>query len=314
VILIWGVPNDRPVAAVRELLRRRHAAVVFLDQHDILDCEVTLSVGANVDGQLRCKSAELDLAAITAAYLRPYDSRRLPELADAPAEVAARVASFDDAMLCWSEMTLARVINRPSAMASNLSKPHQLALIHAQGFRVPETLVTTDVDELDAFWKRHVDIIYKSISGVRSIVSRLTPEHQARFDCLAHSPVQFQQWIPGSDVRVHVVGDEVYACDVGSSAVDYRYPQTEDECPQIRARILPRDVAERCIRLARSMNLELAGIDLRCTPEGEWHCFEVNASPAFTYYAQATGQPIEAAVAGLLQQSEPRLTQGLRCA
>jgi hypothetical protein len=36
------------------------------------------------------------------------------------------------------------------------------------------------------------------------------------------------------------------------------------------------------------------------TPEGEWFCFEVNPSPAFLYYQQATGQPIATAVAGLL--------------
>ena len=117
-------------------------------------------------------------------------------------------------MLCWSELTSARVVNRPSAMASNQSKLHQLALIYAQGFRVPETIATTDVAELELFWDRHGEIIYKSISGVRSIVSRLTPEHRARFGDLAHSPVQFQQWIPGHDVRVHVAGWEVFACDV----------------------------------------------------------------------------------------------------
>ena len=173
-------------------------------------------------------------------------------------------------------------------------------MIHAQGFRVPETLVTTDAAKVEAFWERHGEIIYKSMSGVRSIVSRLTPEHRARFGDLAHSPVQFQQWIRGHDVRVHVAGEEVFACNIGSSAIDYRYPRNGEEAPQIAACCLPGELAVRCRRLAASLGLDLAGIDLRCTPEGDWYCFEVNPSPAFTFYAEVIRQPIDDAVARLL--------------
>ena len=300
MILVWGVPNDRPVAAVRAALERRNEPVYFLNQHDVLDTEIDMSVGGIVEGVLRSGTGEVELSAITAAYLRPYDSARLPALADAAPEVAARAADVDDAMLCWSELTSARVVNRPSAMASNQSKLHQLALIYAQGFRVPETIATTDAAELESFWDRHGEIIYKSISGVRSIVSRLTPEHRARFGDLAHSPVQFQQWIPGHDVRVHVAGREVFACDVDSSAIDYRYPRNEEEVPRIAACCLPAELADRCRGLATSLGLDLAGIDLRRTPENEWYCFEVNPSPAFTFYAEATGQPMVDAVARLL--------------
>jgi hypothetical protein len=303
MILVWGVPNDRPVAAVRAALEHRHEQVFFLNQLNVLDAELDLSVNGSVEGVLRSGAGEVELGAITAAYLRPYDSVRLPAVADASPEVAARAAAFDDAMLCWSELTSARVVNRPSAMASNQSKPHQLALIHAQGFRVPETLVTTVAAEVEAFWGRCGEIIYKSMSGVRSIVSRVTPEHRERFSRLAHSPTQFQQWIPGRDVRVHVAGEEVFACYVGSSAADYRYPRNEEEVPQITPYCLPGELAVRCRRLAASLGLHLAGIDLRCTPEGEWYCFEVNPSPAFTFYAEVIGQPIDDAVARLLANS-----------
>jgi hypothetical protein len=52
------------------------------------------------------------------------------------------------------------------------------------------------------------------------------------------------------------------------------------------------------------MNLSIAGIDLRRTPAGEWFCFEVNPSPAFSYYEQVTGQPIGQALALLLMKGE----------
>ena len=49
--------------------------------------------------------------------------------------------------------------------------------------------------------------------------------------------------------------------------------------------------------LAASLGLEFSGIDLRITPDGEAVCFEVNPSPAFSYYEQAAGVPIAAALA-----------------
>jgi hypothetical protein len=113
-------------------------------------------------------------------------------------------------------------------------------------------------------------LFYKSLSGVRSMVTRLTPAHRERFHDLSSCPTQFQQWIPGSDFRVHVAGNDVFACKVTSSATDYRYPGPEEETPEIQPRELPDDLADRCRRLVASMSLALAGIDLRRTPDGQW--------------------------------------------
>jgi glutathione synthase/RimK-type ligase-like ATP-grasp enzyme len=54
------------------------------------------------------------------------------------------------------------------------------------------------------------------------------------------------------------------------------------------------------------MRLVVAGIDLRRTPEGRWVCFEVNPSPAFVYYEEATGQPIGDAIAQWLRRADTR--------
>jgi D-alanine-D-alanine ligase-like ATP-grasp enzyme len=62
------------------------------------------------------------------------------------------------------------------------------------------------------------------------------------------------------------------------------------------------ELGERLVRLAASMGLLVAGIDMRLTPDDEWFCFEVNPSPGFTFYEDATGQPITAAVADLLMK------------
>jgi len=183
-------------------------------------------------------------------------------------------------------------------MAANSSKPYQLRQIRGLGFEVPDTLVTTDPDAARDFWHRHGTVVYKSVSGIRSIVSRLQPEHAQRLASVTSCPTQFQQYVPGRDHRVHVVGDEIFASEIISEADDYRYPAHHNV--EIRSCRLPQVVEDRCRRLGAAVRLPVAGIDLRRTPEGDWYCFEVNPSPAFTYYESSTGQPIGNAVARLL--------------
>ena len=169
-------------------------------------------------------------------------------------------------------------------MASNYSKPYQAGLIQAAGFRVPETLVTTDPEAVVEFWRRHATVIYKSMSSSRSVVGRLTGKHLDRLQAVTTCPTQFQRWVPGIDHRVHVVGDAVFCSQIRATGDDYRYPSTPDGQATIRPVPLPDDLAARCRRLADTLHLPLAGIDLRLSDDGDWYCFEVNPAPDFTYY------------------------------
>ena len=71
-----------------------------------------------------------------------------------------------------------------------------------------------------------------------------------------------------------------------------------------RGRYMPRDVSalstQLCRAIGKTMHLQFAGIDLRHDDDDAWHCFEVNPSPAFTFFEQATGQPLTAALAQFL--------------
>lgn len=300
LVLMWGLSTERPLAAVREELVRLGVPVFMMDQHIVLETEMRLWVERDLEGGIRVRDRYVDLAAVSAVYLRPYDSRRVPAVARAgPDSPAWRHAlGVDYLMACWSEMTPALVVNRLQAMAPNDSKPYQLEQIRNFGFNVPETLITTDPDAAREFWEQHGEVIYKSVSGTRSVVSRLRSEQAERLADVAFCPTQFQRYIPGVDHRVHVVGSEVFACEVLSEADDYRYPGSHEV--EVRACSLPRDIEDRCRLLATGVQLPVAGIDLRRTPEGDWYCFEVNPSPAFTYYESETGQPIANAIARLL--------------
>src|SRR5579859_6226180 len=78
MIVLWGLPGDRPLAAVRNVLRRWGYSVVFLDQHAVHETDVELSVGPTVRGTLWIRDQVVDLNTITALYPRLYDVRLLP--------------------------------------------------------------------------------------------------------------------------------------------------------------------------------------------------------------------------------------------
>jgi glutathione synthase/RimK-type ligase-like ATP-grasp enzyme len=306
VILLWGIATDDPLAEVGAALDLNRSPYVFVDQMAILETDVELLVNGSVTGRISIRGEGIALENVRAAYLRPYDSGRIPAVERAADEggVRRRAAAVDEGLLVWAELTPALVVNLPSAMASNGSKPYQSALIQSQGFRVPPTLITTDPEAALDFWERYGSVVYKSLSSARSIVSRLSPTRARDLDDVSTCPTQFQAYVPGRDYRVHVVGKEVFVSEVESAAVDYRYAGRDGHSVSIRAAGLPPGLDDRCRDLAAFLGLSVAGIDLRMTPDGEWYCFEVNPSPGFTFYEEATGQPIAEAVAWLLADAD----------
>jgi hypothetical protein len=304
MILLCGIPSETSLAIVIEALARRGVPHMVVNQRHIRDLALEIQVDAkDLGGWLTGPGYRLDLADVTGVYLRFMDDRELPEVAGEGEGSAVRAASraFHDLFVQWADITPARVVNRSFAMGSNFSKPYQSQLIHAQGFDVPDTLVTNDPELVLAFHAQHGRVIYKSISGERSIVGALDPDDHDRLERIRWCPVQFQAFVGGPNVRVHTVGEEVYATIVDTAAVDYRYATRQAGRPASFAPYeLDDDLAERCVGLAAALGLEVAGLDLKLPPDGRVVCLEVNPSPVFSYYERHTGQPIADAVARLL--------------
>jgi predicted ATP-grasp superfamily ATP-dependent carboligase len=301
-ILLWGHASDSSLLAVYESLQKLDARIAFYDQRRVLETEFHLTVDTGVSGTLRVDDEEIDLEQISAAYIRPFDSRWLPQIeragVDSPEWIHA--LKIENALISWAEISPAFIINRPKIIASNSSKPHQATQIREFGLLIPETLVTTDPRAVQEFWEKHQTLIYKSVSAARSVVSRLNREQLSDLQNIVWCPTQFQQYIPGNDYRVHVVGDEVFACEIVCEADDYRFAFAEKENVELRAFDLPEEVAQRCRNLAAGLGMAVAGIDLRCTDEGKWYCFEVNPVAGFAYYQGPCNHHIDDAIARLL--------------
>lgn len=300
MILLCGIPSEPPMRMVADQLTDLGVDHVLLNQREVGESLLTVGVAASgLWGDLQASGRVYPLDAFTGVYIRLMDYHYVPEYEALSPQSPLRthVAAFHTLLTSWCEIAPIRVVNRASAMGSNFSKPYQAQIAQAFGFRIPETLVTNEPELVEELAARS-GVVYKSVSGVRSIVRRLEREDLDRLDRIRWCPTQFQAYVDGVDVRVHTVGERVYATRVRSDATDYRYGSRGDGGP---AELCPYevsdDLAARCVAVADAMRLEFAGIDLRVAADGDVYCLEVNPSPAFSYYESHTGQPIARAVA-----------------
>ena len=296
MILFFGYGDDSALMRAIEAAQELGIEHCLLDQQALEGCDLRLGgtpPGGN--GVLARPGSRIPLADFDSAYTRPLAPVAPP---DTPAhDHEAKILAN---MVTWLDVADVRVVNRPRDMHSNGSKPYQAQLIAATGFEVPESLITTDPDEVREFAERIGPLVFKSISGIRSIVRRLDDGYLSRLDRVRALPTQFQALVEGDDIRVHVVGGEVFATRIRSVATDYRYAGRDGLDAELSPTSLPDDVAQRCLDLSGSLQLPLVGIDLRETPDGRYVCFEANPMPGYSYFESHTGQPISEALVRFL--------------
>lgn len=181
------------------------------------------------------------------------------------------------------------VLNKPQSHCSNTSKPYQMDKIKSFGLQVPESFIYRGNALVlpDGAW------IYKSISGVRSIVERCQTTSMN-----IKEPVLFQRYIKGVNIRLHLTSQRSVAIGIVSDDVDYRY-SSNTHTVNID---LPIALIDQCQSMRQALDLAFCGIDLILS-EGIYYVLEVNPMPAYCYFEQLSGQlDITEAVFGALMQ------------
>ena len=297
MILFCGIASEPPLALAIQAAERLSVEHVVFHQRETDFCDIMVECrGGRLSGRLRMREREWALEDFTGVYTRLAEYESLPEYrpnarhALDPVRIP-KAKFFHYALNEWLELADCRVVNRACDMASNMSKPYQAQLISPL-FPTPPTLVTNEPGEALAFIRRHGRVIYKSISSVRSIVREWRSADARNLTRIRALPTQFQAYLEGTNIRVHVVGEKVFATEIDSPAIDYRYAQRDGLETAMRPLELPPEILARCLELSRLLRLPFCGIDLKRTQAGDYYCFEVNPSPAYSYYQEHTGQPI----------------------
>ncbi|HEY7912176.1 MAG TPA: hypothetical protein VIG62_09725 [Blastocatellia bacterium] len=302
MILFCGIASEPPLKSAIDAAEAAGVAYGLFNQRESHYSDLSISItGGSLTGVIRLQEKNFALEEFNGVYIRLMQWEMLPENKPSPGrrpdpQAVERSRLFHEALLDWLEVAPCAVLNKCSAMSSNGSKPYQAQLIARAGFETPVTLVTNDPEEAREFFYTHDRVVYKSISSIRSIVRELRPIDLEQLDKVRYLPTQFQAFVPGTNIRVHVVGERVFATIIETDSADYRYASREGHDVVMRPAGLPEDIESRCVEISKSLDLPLCGIDLKVTPDGRYYCFEVNPSPAYTYYEQYTHQPIAQAI------------------
>jgi glutathione synthase/RimK-type ligase-like ATP-grasp enzyme len=114
------------------------------------------------------------------------------------------------------------------------------------------------------------------------------------------APVSIQEEIAGTDIRAFVAGDRVLACEISTSAIDFR----NDAAQRIVPHRLSPDQEATCRAIARMLQLVWTGIDFRLAPNGEYVFLEANPSPMFLDFEERSGLPLTESLAALLLETK----------
>jgi glutathione synthase/RimK-type ligase-like ATP-grasp enzyme len=307
VIVVVSHEGDEHAAPVLRSLRRRGADAVLVDLADFpRRADVALRFGGRGAGaEVRTPSGRLRAGAITAVWWRrpqPFDVGRGLRYADA--EFAFR--QVKEALAGFAASLDATWVNDPWREAAASHKPFQLSRAARGGLAVPPTLVTNDPARARAFVRargrrRTVHKALHATAGDWRPTRLVGPGDLARLDGVRQAPLVLQEYVPGVDVRVTVVGDRLFPAEIDArdtaSPEDFRPVWQE---ARIAACTLPETVERRLRALVAELGLRYAAIDLRRRAGGEHVFLEVNPSGQWLFVEQRTGQPITAAVARLL--------------
>jgi glutathione synthase/RimK-type ligase-like ATP-grasp enzyme len=296
-VLILDDGTDEHAQHVYRQLLTRGVRAEFLDSTQF-PAQLTITYEPRTgDGTLRwVDGRQLRFDEIRAVYWRNHAGISTVALPD-PEQ--AFIAQNDTRSLFDSILVRlpARWVNGYRAFHLHQMKPVALALVAELGIPIPDTLLSNDAEEVLRFVARHPACIFKPVQG-GAFTERLTAAHLSAENLrnLMIAPVTIQEEVFGTDVRVFVAGDTVLACQVVTTALDFR----EDPDPRITAIELPGEVAQQCVRAARALDLVWTGIDLRRTPEGKYVFLEANPSPMFLGFEARSGLPLTQALLRLL--------------
>lgn len=173
-------------------------------------------------------------------------------------------------------MAAAPRARRLNARSRYTDKFHNLRLATQCGMAIPRTVV----GEVAPF-----DGIAKPLHGgatTRFVRAGEPPTWGMSF---------FQEYLPGPEYRIYVVGDRVWQFSVTSPSLDYRVHQ-DAELEVVT--FLDQEVA-RVRELMSRLNLDFAAVDMRCSASSV--CFlEINDGPMFVAFDNLVGRQISGAM------------------
>lgn len=279
--------------------------------------EIELEVGLDARGQLRGKlhgrAGSLDLARITAVWnRRPAPPTAAAAVIEPTHRAYAELQSRSLLDGLWELLDCRWLPARPAIDKRANTKLVNLAHAARLGFALSETLMTNHPPAfLDFYHACGGDLIAKQFAyrdlkrdgqpySYQVYTNQVRRRDLANLQSIRYAPAIFQRYVNKRvELRVTVVGDRVFAAAIDSQSsrsTQHDCRRYDDPSVAYDVHQLPADVAERCVRLVRSLELSYGAIDLILTPDGEYIFLELNANGQWAGIEERTGLPIADAI------------------
>ncbi len=189
-------------------------------------------------------------------------------------------------------------VNSYKAIELHKTKIYQLNLMAKNNIRIPKTLITNEKEKLIEFYEsNNKSIIYKPVlGGALTEQIKDTDLTDEKLETLKTSPIQLQEFIEGTDVRVYAMGDKIFAAEIRANTIDFR----GDDAAEIVPIELPEKIQNDCRKILDILSLSYSGIDIRRNNGGEYIFIEANPAPMFIHFEKQTGYPITDSLVELL--------------
>lgn len=250
----------------------------------------------------------VDLTELRAVWWRRPQPHTLHEEVSDPTDRAFAYGEVDSAVRGLWSCTDATWVNDPDRDQAASRKLWQLKVAAQLGLRIPRTCATTDPRAARAFVDAEESgAIYKPFGGSEQAWAEtrlVEPRDLEMLDQVRAAPVIFQELIPGGiDIRVTIVGREVYAAQIRAIDTSYEFDFRIDcgNAP-ITPEVLPDALVDRLHALMDRLGLLYGAVDLRRAPNGDFVFLEINPAGQWLFVEVVTGQPISRAMARLLHQ------------
>lgn len=301
-----------------EVLRRLAAAgrdALLLDLGDLPN-QATLTLDYDEGRPTRLvydsPAGRRDLLDATAVWWRRPQAPTLDAIVD-PDVYQFTHNEWQEALNGLWQLVDAPWMNPPARDEVATRKALQLRVAGEVGLRTPRTLITSDPAEARAFIAAQKAAggrtVFKTFSCTYAIWRETRVVGAGELDLLDQvrvAPVIFQEYVPGVDLRITIVGGDVFPASIDPQGTDYDVDfrmslgQARTEAAE-----LPDAVVKRLRLLMDRLGLVYGAVDMRRTAEGDYVFLEVNTAGEFLFIEERTGQPIADAVVRWLSSPTP---------
>jgi glutathione synthase/RimK-type ligase-like ATP-grasp enzyme len=196
----------------------------------------------------------------------------------------------------------ARWVNHPETLSDTSHRLKQLQLAQSIGLRTPNTMITSNPNELAEFFNEyHQNIVAKTLHSSKVLqpnriifTRKITRDDFKYAKRLVYAPCMFQEYIDKkTEYRVTIIGNTIHAVEIDSQRSkrtlhDWRGYRRDDEISYAKTS-LPKNIETKLLRLMETMNLKFGAIDLIKTHNDDLVFLEVNPVGRWLWIQQITG-------------------------